>query len=185
LTSDGLAPVLRQVEEIFMQPAPFNIVPLAVVTLIGWRIITRIRRNIGRQPLNPNRMTLRIALYALLTVALAVISLVLVSRFDVFLGLLGGLLPGAALGLYGLHLTRFENTPEGRFYTPNPYMGAGLSLLLVGRLGYRLFALTGPDAQSRTQPQLMQSPLTMVLFGLLAGYYIAYFAGVLVRSSKK
>jgi hypothetical protein len=168
-----------------MQAAPFNIVPLAVVSLIGWRIITRIRRNIGRQPLNPKRMILRIVLYALLTLALAGISLMLVSRLDVFIGLLGGLLPGAALGLYGLHLTRFETTPQGRFYTPNPYMGAGVSMLLVVRLGYRLFALAGPGAQSRTQPQLMQSPLTMSLFGLLAGYYIAYFAGVLVRSREK
>ena len=32
--------------------------------------------------------------------------------------------------------------------------------------------------------QVPHSPLTFLLFGLLAGYYIAYYAGVLVRSNK-
>jgi hypothetical protein len=168
-----------------MPAAPTNIVPIFIVCLLGWRMYGRFRRNVGRQPLNPRRMMLRLGVYAVLTLILAAVSLVLTSRLSVFAGLLGGLVPGAALGLYGLHLTRFETTPEGRFYTPNPYMGVGLSMLLAGRLAYRILVLSGATAQPGTQPQLMQSPLTFFIFGLLAGYYMAYFTGVLVRSREK
>jgi hypothetical protein len=169
----------------FMPAAPVNVVPIAVLCLIGWRVYGRCRRSVGRQPLNPKRMILRIVIYALLTLILAVVSLVLVPRLTVFAGLLGGLAPGAALGLYGLHLTRFETTAEGRFYTPNPYMGVGVSMLLVARLAYRILVLSGTAAQPGTRPQVMQSPLTFFLFGLLAGYYMAYFNGVLAHSREK
>jgi hypothetical protein len=168
-----------------MPAAPVNIVPTILIFVVGWRLISRFRRNFGRQSLRPKRMIMRITIYALLTLFLAVVSLVLVPRLSVFLGLVGGLAPGAALGLYGLHLTRFEKTPEGRFYTPNPYMGVGLSMLLVARLLYRFLAVSGMAAPPQTQPQLMQSPLTYFIYGLLAGYYMAYFTGVLARSREK
>jgi len=165
-----------------MPGAPVNILPAVLIFIVGWRLYGRFRRNIGRQLLKPRRMIFRISIYAVLTMVLAAVSLVVIPRLSVFAGLLAGVVLGAALGLYGLHLTRFETTAEGRFYTPNPYMGAGLSMLLVARLAYRILTLSGAAAQSRTQPQLMQSPLTMFIFGLLAGYYMAYFTGVLVRS---
>ena len=168
-----------------MPVAPVNLVPTILIFVVGWRLYGRFRRNIGRQPLKPKRMIFRICIYAALTVFFAVASLVLVPHLSVFLGLLGGLAPGAALGLYGLHLTRFETTPEGRFYTPNPYMGVGLSMLLVARLFYRYLAFSSAAAQPPPPPQLMQSPLTLFVFGLLAGYYLAYFTGVLVRSREK
>jgi len=40
---------------------------------------------------------------------------------------------GAALGLYGLRLTKFEQTAQGLFYTPSAHLGIALSLLFVGR----------------------------------------------------
>lgn len=165
-----------------MPGAPVNVVPAIVVFLVGWRVYSRFRRNIGRQPVTRGRMLARILIYAVLTLVFAAISLLLASRLAVFGGLAAGLVLGAPLGLYGLYLTRFETTPQGRFYTPNPYMGVGLSMLLVVRLAYRLLIVSGAAGQARTQPQLMQSPLTMFIFGLLAGYYMAYFIGVLVRS---
>jgi hypothetical protein len=168
-----------------MPAAPVNIVPTVVLFLVGWRVVSRVRRNIGRQPLRPKRMILRIVIYAVVTLLLAVVSLVLVPRASVFAGLLGGVVLGAGLGLYGLHLTLFETTAEGRFYTPNPYMGVGLSMLLVARLAYRFIAISGVAQQPQMQPQLMQSALTYFIFGLLAGYYMAYFAGVLARSNEK
>jgi hypothetical protein len=92
---------------------------------------------------------------------------------------------GALLGLYGLHLTRFEKEGEAVFYTPNPYMGAALLILLAARLAYRFLVLTRPAKPSVMRPELMQSPLTMFLFGLLAGYYMTYYAGVLRRNRKQ
>ena len=62
-------------------------------------------------------------------------------------------------------------------------MGVGISMLFVARLAYRLTVLYGTSAEPST-PQLMRSPLTMFLFGLLAGYYITYFIGILMRNKE-
>jgi hypothetical protein len=168
-----------------MPGAPVNVIPTVLVLVVGWRLYGRFRRNIGRQPLQRRRMIFRISIYAVFTVGLGVVSFLLARRLSVFAGLLGGVALGVGLGLYGLHLTRCETTAEGFFYTPNPYMGLGLSLLLVGRLAYRLMVLTHTGVESPVTPQLMQSPLTLFIFGLLAGYYMAYFTGILRRSREK
>jgi cytochrome b561 len=71
-------------------------------------------------------------------------------------------------------------TPAGLFYTPNAHLGIALSLLLVLRLGYRFVTLQ-MNAQ-HFDPQSMQlgaSPLTMAIFGTLAGYYVTYAIGLL------
>jgi hypothetical protein len=93
-----------------------------------------------------------------------------------------GLLLGATIALVGLKLTAFENTAETCHYTPNPYLGIGVSLLLIGRIAYRflMFSSFDPATQPQT-PALGQSPLTLVLFGVTAAYYMAYHAGLLVK----
>jgi hypothetical protein len=126
-------------------------------------------------------MYFHITIYTVLTLLLGFFSIVLTHGFSVLAGLLGGMAAGAPLGFYGLHLTRFETTDKGFFYTPNPYMGLGLSMLFVARLAYRIIVLSSASAQS-TAPEIMQSPLTMCIYGLLAGYYVVYFIGVLMRS---
>jgi hypothetical protein len=163
-----------------MPANPTNLLPAAVAVFLGWRVFRRVRRNIGRQPLQTKRMMVRIVLYSFLTALLSVASL-LFGGTTVLMALAGGLVVGAGLGVYGLELTKFERTPEGRFYTPNRYIGVGVSALLVGRLAYRLILFSGVAGEPPAQPQLMQSPLTLFLFGLLAGYYVAYFTGVLLK----
>jgi len=39
--------------------------------------------------------------------------------------------------------------------------------------------MVAPDAHA--VPAIGYSPLTMVMFGLLVGYYVAYFSGLLVH----
>jgi hypothetical protein len=81
-----------------------------------------------------------------------------------------------------LQLTRFEFTESGHFYTPNLYLGLGLTSLLAGRIIYRLLVLnSGAPSPGNSQPQFMQSALTLYLFGVTAGYYLAYYGGVLLR----
>ena len=86
---------------------------------------------------------------------------------------------GSLLGVYGLCQTRFESTPQGLFYTPQAHLGIALSLLLIGRLLYRLIELYALDTTApRGAPEFAQSPLTVAIFGLLASYYIAYAVGL-------
>jgi len=149
---------------------------MAIVALVAIRMYGRVRRNIGRQRLQPKRLIAGIIIFAVVTCLLGVYSLIF-PRLLVGLG--GGLVLGVLLALLGLHLTRFEATPEGRFYTPNPYIGIGLSVLFVGRLVYRLVLLSSISGNPVQAPSLMQSSLSFFVFGLLAGYYMAYYIGLL------
>ena len=76
------------------------IVPL--MALMVWR---RISRQFGRQPIRRKRMTARIVIFAVIGGLL-----MLGGLHDIRLaeGVLGGAVIGAALGLLGLRLTRFE-----------------------------------------------------------------------------
>jgi cytochrome b561 len=70
-------------------------------------------------------------------------------------------------------------TNEGRFYTPHTYIGLAVMLLFLGRLAYRfLYLATDPGAAAAYQ----RSPLTLGTFGLLVGYYLLYYAGILLRT---
>ena len=102
----------------------------------------------------------------------------------ILLALAGGLFLGALLGLVGLKLTKFETTEQGHFYTPNTHIGIGLSVLLAGRVLYRLFFFN-TDNPSPNAPQAFQSPLTMLCFGLIAGYYLVYYIGLFVHTHDK
>jgi hypothetical protein len=163
-----------------MSVTPNSLVPAIIASFFAWRIYARVRRNIGRQPLQPKRVIVRVILLAVVTCGLAVFCTMMSPRL--LIGLSGGVVLGALLALAGLSLTQFETTAEGRFYTPNPYIGGGLSVLFVGRLVYRLFVLSANSNNPGAAPGLLQSPLSLCVFGLLAGYYIAYFIGLLART---
>ena len=159
-----------------------QLVPALIVPLIAWRVYVRVRRNIGRQPFQPKRTISRIVIFSVLSV---LVGLGAFGYLPSLAALGGGLLLGAPLALIGLHLTKFETTPQGKFYTPNTPIGVALSVLFVGRVGYRFFVLmTVPVVNGNPTPALFHSPLTLFIFGLTAGYYIAYYAGVLVHGGK-
>jgi cytochrome b561 len=154
------------------------VVPLLFGGLIVWRLYARLRRNIGRQPLQPKRMVARIAIFAVVTCGLAVFSF---TNQRLLAGLGGGVVLGLPLAWLGLKLTKFETTAEGQFYTPHSMIGAGLTILVVLRVAYRFMVLSNSSNIPGPQSRVMQSPLSLLFFGLLAGYYIVYYTGVLMR----
>jgi hypothetical protein len=159
-----------------------QLIPALIVPFIAWRVYMRVRRNIGRQPFQPKRTITRIVIFSVLSV---LIGLGALAYLPSLAALGGGLLLGAPLALIGLHLTKFETTPQGKFYTPNTPIGVALSVLFVGRIGYRIFVLVAaPPVDGLPPAALFHSPLTLFIFGLTAGYYIAYYAGVLIRGEK-
>jgi cytochrome b561 len=150
---------------------------LLVAALVVWRVYARIRRTIGRQRLTKVRPWITVVVFPL------ILALVLATSFVhpmTGAALLAGALAGVGLGVLGTRLTRFEATPAGLFYTPNAHLGIALSLLFVLRLAWRFVV---PQANGgHVDPQSMQlgaSPLTMAIFGTLAGYYVAYAIGLL------
>jgi hypothetical protein len=160
----------------------------AIAALVLFALYRRFRRLFGRQPLQPARLKARV-------VALAAIAGLFALRglhspdFAAAVfggGVLGGGVLGAALAWFGIRLTRFEATPQGVFYTPSGYIGIVLASLLASRLAYR-FAVLYPSmqaAQAQTGDPFAayrSSPLTIALFAIVIGYYLAYCVGLIVR----
>jgi hypothetical protein len=160
-----------------------HLAPAIVVPFVLWRVYSRMRRNVGRQLLRPKRMLAAVVIFGLVSLVFGFVAL---GQPLLLAALAGGLLAGALFSLVGLRLTRFEQTADGHFYTPNAYIGVSLTLLLFGRMIYRLGVLfsTPMDTLASNQ-QAFQSPLTLVIFGVTAGYYIAYYSGVLWRLRTK
>ena len=159
---------------------------LVMLPIMAWLIWRRVRRQFGRQPIQRKRMIFRIVLFSVVGASLALSGF---HRIELAEGLAVGVLGGAALGLLGLRLTRFEVDPvKGDCYVPNPWIGALLTVLLLGRLGWRLLVLLpqmqgapAPMGTAAGMPPMGNSPLTLLVIGLLVGYYIAYFSGLLIH----
>ncbi|WP_243048303.1 DUF1453 domain-containing protein [Dyella sp. RRB7] len=153
-----------------------------IIPVMAFAVWRRVRRSFGRQPIRRKQMIARIAIFSVIGVALASSGL---ANLRLLEGLLGGAVGGVALGLLGLRLTRFERDASGAdAYYPNAWIGGLLTVLLVARLAWR-FLVAMPQLQDPATayagPAMGNSPLTLVVFGLMIGYYIAYYAGLLVH----
>ena len=157
-------------------PTTSTITLLILLPLLAWRIYARFRRMVGRQRLSRVRPWITLAIFPCLVLLLGFAAQAHVERLW---WLAGGLGFGAALGRFGLQKTKFEPTQEGLFYTPNVHLGISLSSLFVLRIAYRLFEVyvSSPD-QPHGMDDFARSSLTLAVFGLLAGYYIAYAVGL-------
>lgn len=159
-----------------------NMIYALMIPLMAFAIWRRVRGSFGRQPIRRQRMIGRIVFLA---IVMGLIGLGGLHNTRLLEGLLGGALAGAALGAVGIKLTRFERDAAGNdLYIPNAWIGGLLTVLLVGRLAWR-FLVTMPQLQdpamAHSAPAMGNSPLTLAIFGLTIGYYISYFAGLLVH----
>lgn len=167
-----------------MTISPRQVVPVILIGVFAWRIYMRVRRNIGRQLFHPTRLKTSAIAFGVLAGVFLLYNLVF-QHWVVAAALIGGLALAVPIALYGLKLTKFEDTPQGKFYTPNTALGIGISTLFIGRVLYRFIVLyAATDLQTAQAQPPMQSPLTFFLFGLSAGYFIAYQTGVLIRSHR-
>jgi hypothetical protein len=157
-------------------PGSSKLVLLVILPLIVWRVYARFRRMVGRQRLSRIRPWITLAIFPTLVALLGYASR---EHLQGLAWLAAGLAAGTLLARYGWSKTVFERTPRGLFYTPNAHLGIALSLLFVGRIIYRFIEIYAIDsAGSHNARDFVQSPLTLAVFGLLAGYYIAYAIGL-------
>lgn len=162
------------------------ILPIVIGALVLFALYRRVRRTIGRQPVRPRRMQLRIGVLGIVGLMFALVA---ARDMNLLGGLLAGVAGGLLLGWFGLRHTKFEVTAQGRFYTPHTYIGLAVSALLIGRLAYRFLAVyPAMQAASRADQDpfssFTRSPLTLAVFGVLIGYYVLYYAGVLRKSDE-
>ncbi|MES2315935.1 MAG: hypothetical protein V4631_00440 [Pseudomonadota bacterium] len=134
----------------------------------------RVKRLTVRQKSRPWRHWAAAVLFPVMLVVLAVMF---AAKPVILAGIAAGTIVGSLLALVALSRTGFEHTDGDYFYTPYAPIGIGIAMLFIARLvyrGYEYFAYGPQD-----MPQFGSSPMTMVIFGLLAGYYVTYAIGLL------
>ncbi len=171
-----------------MQPDYTRIWPYAIAILAVWAVYRRLRRNFGRQPLRPVRMKIRIGILAVLGCSFLPAAL---TSGQFLSAELAGLAAGTALGIYGAQRTRFQTLNGQLHYLPHTYTGLAVSLLLVGRLAYRLvhvYFVERADGEQAMQAfdssTMARSPLTLGLLLVVVGYYSSYYSLVLWKSKR-
>ncbi|MGH8061249.1 MAG: hypothetical protein ACREO7_04450 [Pseudoxanthomonas sp.] len=150
--------------------------PYLATAGIGWLYYRRIRRSFGRQAWQPGRTIARLVLVSLVAVAL-VFAAIYLPHTGLGIGI--GALMGVVLGGFGLKHTHAQVIEGQRYYTPNPWIGGALSVLLLGRLAWRWSqgAFIGGAGQSAQQA----SPLTMAIAATLIAYSLVYSIGLVLR----
>ena len=155
-----------------MLPAPA--IAAILTPFIAWRVYQRVRRLMVRQQSHAWRHWLSIGIMAALVIGFGVAAL---SYPPALAALAGGVAVGVGLSLLALQRTQFERIGADYFLVPHAPIGAVVALLFIGRLLYRgyEFYVVGPGASSH----FTSSPLTMFVFGVMAGYYANFARGVL------
>lgn len=153
---------------------PQPVVAAVIIPFVLWRVYQRIKRLMVRQHSQAWRHWVGVVLFPLLVLVLGGVAL---AHPLALAGLAGGVAIGVALGLIGLRRTVYERIGADFFYTPSAHIGILVSLLFLGRLLYRGYefyvaGVARPD-------DIASSPLTLLVFGILAGYYASYAAGIL------
>ena len=155
-----------------MTPTP--IVAAVLVPFVLWRVYQRVKRLMVRQRSQTWRHWAAAVLFPLLIAILGTIAL---AHPNALAGMAVGVAAGVMLGVIALRRTVYERIGAEFFYTPNAHIGILVSMLFVGRLLYRGYEFYVLGA---AQPQdFASSPLTLVVFGVLAGYYTTYAIGLL------
>jgi len=146
---------------------------LVLTPLLVWRVYARLKTQMQRQ---------RSILTRHYTGIFVFLAMVIVPASELFgnlisLGALAvGVAGGVGYGIWGLKLTRYEETSEGYFFTPNARLGILIAMVFAARVlyvGFELYANQGPT------PRFTDSPLTMLVVGLTGAYFGTYSIGIL------
>jgi len=154
---------------------------IALVPLLIWRIYQRLKTQMSRQRSILSRHYTGLFVFCAM---ILVPATELGDRPFQLAALAAGAIGGMALGSYGLRRTRFEETPEGYFFTPPQRMGILVGMLLVARVVYLGLEIYMNQGSTEPNPRFTDSPATMLCLGLTAAYF-ATFSARLMRWRKQ
>jgi len=98
-----------------------------------------------------------------------------------------GLAVGAALGVLGLLLTRWEATPRALHFTPNRLLVLAITLTITARIAcsfWRAWETWGAAVDRREWLVTWGVAEALGAGGLVLGYYLTYWLGVRARYKK-
>jgi len=149
---------------------------IILVPFLIWRIYQRLKTQMARQ---------RSILSRHYTGLLVFCAMILIPGTELgdrpfqLAALAAGAIGGMALGSYGLRRTRFEETPEGYFFTPPQRMGVLVGMLLVARVIYLGIEIYMNQGSSTPNPRFTDSPATMFCLGFTAAYFATFSANLM------
>jgi len=156
-----------------MLPTP--VVAAVVVPLVLWRMYSRIKRLTTRQLSKTWRHRTTLVFFPLLVLGLAAAA---IQAGGITLAALAAGLPlGIVLGRIAIGKTRFEQVGAEFYFTPHAPIGMAIALLFMGRMAYRAYEFY--QLGVGRHHEFVTSPLTLFIFGLLAGYYMSFAWGLL------
>jgi len=156
-----------------MPPTP--VVAAVLVPLVLWRMHSRIKRLTSRQLSKTWRHRTSLVFFPLLVLGLA--AACLQTGPIALAGLAAGLPLGVVLGRIAIGKTRFEQHGDAFYFTPHAPIGMLVALLFIGRMGWRAYEYY--ELGSFQHHEFVTSPLTLFIFGILAGYYMTFAHGLL------
>ena len=167
---------------------PLLIVALAVLVLLGlWLLLLPLslwqRYRMGKARRRARPWLVRLNAWALLVsllLFLASMALTNVWWPGALAYATAGLGIGVVTGIAGLWLSRFETTPQGMFYTPNPWLVLALTLLVAGRIAMGFVELWRywQGRESLALVPVLDHASLFAVAGVLLGYYLAYTWGL-------
>jgi hypothetical protein len=149
---------------------------LVLTPLLVWRVYSRLKTQMGRQRSIVSRHWTGVLVF---TAMIAVPASELMDRPLPLAVLAAGTLAGIAYAAWGLRLTRFEDTNEGYFFTPNARLGIVVAMLLVARVLYIGVEMYANQGSGVAVPRFTDSPLTMLIVGVTGAYFATYSAALL------
>lgn len=151
------------------------LVAVALLPLVAWRVYSRIKRLTTRQRSRTWRHRTTLVFFPLLLLMLVLTS---AGSPILMMALAVAFAAGSGLGLLGISKTTFEQVGEEYYFTPHARIGALVAVLFLGRMAWRAWEWTMSDGAMAHQ-DFARSPLTLAVFGVLAGYYVTYATGLL------
>jgi hypothetical protein len=156
------------------------LLPLLALVLMPITLVQRYRMGTARRRARGWLASLNVLGFALSTAVFllgaAVTSLWLPGAFThAVLGATGG----AALGVAGLLVSRWEELDGALHFTPNRWLVLALTLIVAGRIAYGLWRAWSAW-QSGVEQWVAASGAAGALAagGLVLGYYLSYWTGV-------
>jgi hypothetical protein len=159
-----------------------------LVIAVLYMIYRRGRALLTRQKIQPTSMLLRVGLFLLLGVVVLIFALGDPLTLG---GAILGLILGVGIAWIGLRLTLIETLPDGTYYTANKYIGLAVFAVFLLRFVYKIATTITTVSALSQQPgalrggnplaQIGGDPLTTGAYFLLIGYYVCYYAVLLLR----
>jgi hypothetical protein len=164
--------------------------PLIAAGFVLFFMYRRVRRNFGKQKLNPGYLIFRMVLLCM--VGLLLLIPTFFSTELAVVTIIGAAI-GVGLALWAAKHTRFLREDGVLYYLPHSYTGMVVTALFVGRIAYKVFVNAQPHTVVTTDwnpgmgdlsflNAFVHNPWTRLVYFILVGYYVYYYWFVLHES---